>query len=88
MANLQEGVPDEHVGRILDGESPLMVFRDWRGLSQSALARVSGVSRVQIVNIEAGDATGSVSTLRKLAKALGVGVDDLLVRDDDAESGG
>ena len=34
--------------------------------------------RVQIVEIEAGRSTGSVHTLRKLADALGVAVDDII----------
>ena len=76
-ANPQEGVPDVYVGRLLDGESPVAVYRDWRGLSQSELARRSGVNRTQIADIEAGRKTGSVATLKKLAGALGVAIDDL-----------
>ncbi|SIT74722.1 helix-turn-helix transcriptional regulator [Pontibaca methylaminivorans] len=73
-----DSIPDEYVGRILDGESPLRVFRDWRGLTQARLAELSGVNRVQIANIEGGSRTGSVETLKKLAEALGLGVDDLI----------
>ena len=56
----------------------MRVWREYRALSQSALARASGVSRVQIVEIEAGRNSGSVHTLRKLADALRVTVDDLI----------
>lgn len=73
-----DSIPDEYVGRILDGESPLRVFRDWRGLTQARLAELSGVNRVQIANIEGGSRTGSVETLKKLVEALGLGVDDLI----------
>lgn len=76
-ANPQEGVPDVYVGRRIDGESPVAVYRDWRGSSQSELARRSGVNRTQIADIEAGRKTGSVATLKKLAAALGVTIDDL-----------
>ena len=76
-AHPEEGVPDVYVGRLLDGESPVAVYRDWRGLSQSELARRSGVNRTQIADIEAGRKTGSVATLKKLAGALGVAIDDL-----------
>jgi transcriptional regulator with XRE-family HTH domain len=55
----------------------LRVFRNWRDLSQSALAEAAKVSRVQIADIEAGRATGSVTTLRKLADALRIALDDL-----------
>ncbi|MFD1883009.1 helix-turn-helix domain-containing protein [Paracoccus pacificus] len=42
------------------------------GLNQSALAKVSGVSRRMIVAVEGGDANISVSSLDKLAAAIGV----------------
>jgi mRNA interferase RelE/StbE len=76
-ANPQEGVPHAFVVRLIDGENPVAVFRDWRGLSQSELARKSGVNRTQIADIEAGRKTGSVATLKKLAEALRVTIDDL-----------
>lgn len=76
-ANPEEGVPHAFVVRLIDGENPVAVYRDWRGLSQSELARRSGVNRTQIADIEAGRKTGSVATLKKLAEALGVTIDDL-----------
>ena len=77
-AGTDELVPAAIADRLIDGESPLLVWREHRGHSQSALARRSGVNRVQIADIEAGRATGSVQTLRALANALQVTVDDLL----------
>jgi DNA-binding XRE family transcriptional regulator len=81
-AALAEGedelVPAEHVSRILAGESPLRVFRDLRGLTQQQLADASGVNRVQIADIEAARKTGSVETVKRLAGALGVSLDDLV----------
>ena len=76
-AGEDELIPAEYVDRMTDGESPVRVFRDLRGLSQTALAAASGVNRVQIADIEAGRKTGSVATLRKLADALSVTLDDL-----------
>ena len=74
----EEAVPAEYVRRMIAGESPLHVWRDLRGLTQSALARASGVNRVQIADIEAGRKNGSLETARKLAEALGIAVDDLV----------
>ncbi len=48
------------------------------GLTQMALFETSGVNRVQIADIEAGRKSGSVETIRKLADALGVAMDDRL----------
>ncbi|MCY4377514.1 MAG: helix-turn-helix transcriptional regulator [Spirochaetaceae bacterium] len=74
----EELIPAEVVDRLLDGEPPLRVWREFRNLTQSELARASGVNRVQIVDIEADRNSGSVRTLRKLADALVVTVDDLI----------
>ncbi len=73
-----ELVPAEFANRLIDGENPVRVDRDLRGFTQVALAQASGVNRVQIADIEAGRGRGSVETLRKLADALGVAVDDLV----------
>ena len=77
-AGREERVPALYVRRLIAGESPLRVWRSYRGLTQSALARASGVNRVQIADIEAGRKNGSLGTVRKLAEALGVAVDDLV----------
>ena len=77
-AGTEELVPAQVADRLIDGERPLRVWREHRGLSQSALARASGVSRVQIVDIEAGRNTGSVRTLGRLADSLGIDVEDLI----------
>ncbi|UOM37176.1 helix-turn-helix transcriptional regulator [Acuticoccus sp. I52.16.1] len=82
LAALRRGedvaLPGEFARRLFDGESPLKVFREFRGLSGSALAERSGVNRVQILDIEAGRSVGSVATLAKLARALDVTIDDLV----------
>ena len=48
------------------------------GLSQSALARLSGVDRTLIVKIEAGTRQGSLETLSNLADALGCEMSELV----------
>ena len=68
-------IPDEYVGRILDGEPPVRALRDWRGMTQQQLADASGVNRVQISGIESGKRTGSVATLKSIAAALAVDLD-------------
>lgn len=73
----EELVHADVADRLIDGGNPLKVWRQYRGMSQSELARVSGASRVQIVDIESGRVTGSVRTLRSLADALGLNLDDL-----------
>lgn len=74
----EELIPSEYAKRMIAGESPVRVWREYRGLTQMALAEMSGVNRVQIADIEAGRKSGSVETVRKLAGALGVMIDDLV----------
>ena len=75
----EELVPAAVADRLIDGDSPLRVWREHRALSRSALARASGVHRARIADIEAGRATGSLPPMRALASALRVAVDDLLL---------
>lgn len=70
-------IPAEFANRLIAGESPVRVYREFRGLTQVALSEASGVNRVQIANIESGAKRGSIDTLKKLAGALGVALDDL-----------
>jgi transcriptional regulator with XRE-family HTH domain len=53
-------------------------LRELKGYSQRALAKESGVSPATIYELENGRRRPNPSTLRKLAKALGVEVSDLL----------
>ncbi len=74
----EEVIPAAYVNRILDGEHPLRVWRDLRGLTQAALAEASGVNRVYIAEIEGRKKPGSVKALRALATALRLDLDDLV----------
>lgn len=56
----------------------LRIFRTWRNLNQSELARLSGVNRTQIADIEAGRSNGSDEIMKKLADALDVMVGELV----------
>jgi mRNA interferase RelE/StbE len=76
-AGEDELIPADYANRLLNGENPLRVYRDLRGMTQAALAEKSGVNRVSVAEIETGRKQGSVATLRALAVALGVSLDDL-----------
>jgi mRNA interferase RelE/StbE len=84
----EELIPAAVVDRLLDGQAPLLVWREYRSLSQAELARRSGVNRVQIIDIEAGRKTGSVETLRKLASTLQIEIDDLVSASSARDDGG
>lgn len=80
LANPGDSFPLEVIERLIAGEHPLTVMREWRGLSQNELADKAKVNRIQIGDIESRGKTGSVATLDKLASALGLTVDDLIRR--------
>ncbi len=64
----------------LDGSHPVKAWRDHRGLTQQALAERSGVVRELIAQIEGRRKHGSVETMDRLARALGVPIDSLVER--------
>jgi len=56
----------------------LKALRERRGLTQEQLSEKSGVSRSYLARLETGRQDPTLSTLEKLAKALGVKVGRLL----------
>lgn len=77
-AGEEELVPAAMVSRMLAGESKVRIWREHRGLSAVALAERADVSAPYLSQIENGVREGSIETFKKLAKALGVAVDDLV----------
>jgi DNA-binding XRE family transcriptional regulator len=69
---------DREVRRLLDGESPVKVWREKRGRSQRELATAAGVSAAYLAEIETGRKPGSAAALARLAEALHVQIEDLV----------
>lgn len=72
-----EVIPLDITERRLAGESPVKIWRAYRGLTQEGLAKKSKVSRPMIAAIESGHKTGGIATLKKLAAALKVDLENL-----------
>ena len=70
-------LPFAYAERLFAGENPVRVWREFRGLSTTALARKAKVSQPYLSEIENGVKPGSVAALKKLAAALKVDLDDL-----------
>lgn len=85
-AGEDEAVPAEFVYRMLDGENPVRVWRDFRALSAKDLAASAGISATYLSEIESGKKEGSLSALRKIAKALKVDLEDILPVDRDEQT--
>ncbi|MGH8589423.1 MAG: helix-turn-helix domain-containing protein, partial [Gammaproteobacteria bacterium] len=74
----EELLPADIVDRLVEGENPMLVWREYRGLTQGQLAGATGVRQSYIAMLERGERQGSVTKLRAIARVLKVGVDDLL----------
>jgi len=77
-SNPGESFPSEVVNRLLDGESPVKVWREFRRLTQGQLAEQTGVTVAHISQIESGKRECSVKLLRALARVLEVDADLLI----------
>ena len=54
-------------------------FREEKGLSQDRLAKLANIANNTIIKIEqGGNINPRLDTLKKIAKALGISVDDLI----------
>jgi DNA-binding XRE family transcriptional regulator len=77
-AGEEEMIPAEYVYRILDGENPVAVWREYRGLTAKALAEAAGITQAYLSQIETGKRDGTLGTMKKIAEALKVTIDDLV----------
>ena len=78
---VEEVIPSEVVDRLLDGDSPIRVWREHRGLSAADLAKACGVTAAAISQIESGKRKSSIMLLQKIARTLEVDLDALLVEE-------
>ena len=77
-AGEEEFIPAEYVYRMLDGENRVAVWREFRGLTSKQLAEAAGITQAYLSQIETGKRDGTVGTMKKIAEALKVGIDDLV----------
>lgn len=72
-----ELVPAGILDAMLAGENPTRVWRRYRSLTIAQLAEKAGLSAAYVSQIETGAREGRTETMRALAKALGVDLNDL-----------
>lgn len=81
-AELEKGedelIPSEVVFAIIDGENPIKVWREYRGLTQQQLAGAARISKPYLSQIETGKRTGTTEILSAIAKALDVSLDEIV----------
>jgi DNA-binding XRE family transcriptional regulator len=79
----QELVPSEVVFAILDGENPIRVWREYRGITQQQLAETAGISPPYLSQIENNRRSGTMEVLIAIANALNVSLDDIVIQAND-----
>lgn len=76
MADLQAGktaiLPVEVSALIMRGDSLLKALRKWRGVSQTELARRTGLGQGYLSDLEGRRRQGTPDTLEAIAKALSI----------------
>jgi DNA-binding XRE family transcriptional regulator len=73
----EELIPSEVVYAILDGDNPIKVWREYRGLTQQQLAEAAGISTPYLSQLETGKRAGRTEVLLAIARTLKVDLDDL-----------
>ena len=74
----EEVIPSKVVYALLDGENPIRVWREYRGLTQQHLAEKAGISKPYLSQLESGKRNGTTDVLKTLAQALQVSLEDLV----------
>ena len=77
-AGKEELISDEYAIRLIKGENPIYVWREYRGYTQAELAKTVGISTPYLSQLEHGDRQASAKTLAKLANKLSISIDDLI----------
>jgi DNA-binding XRE family transcriptional regulator len=82
MRDIATGRPTlspEELTAYLAAHTPVAYWRKRSGKTQMAIAAEIGVSQPFLAQIEAGKRAGTIGVLSRLAKALGVRIEDLIV---------
>jgi DNA-binding XRE family transcriptional regulator len=84
IANGEELIPSRVTYALLDGENPLRVWREYRGLTQQQVAEAAGISKPYLSQLESGQRKGTTEVLQAIAKVLNVDLDDLVMSEGEA----
>lgn len=73
----EELIPAEVVNAILDGQNPIKVWREYRGLTQQQLADSVQISKPYLSQIETGKRAGKTDVLAAIALALDISLEQI-----------
>ncbi len=74
----EERMPASLVHELVAGANAIRVYRNYRGMTQLELAEKAGIARAYLAQLETGKKQGSVGSLKAIAVALGLDLDDII----------
>lgn len=77
-AGKDDAIPAAVMKRLIARENPVRVYREWRGMTASALAKSAKVAQPYVSAIETGAKPGSAAALKRIASVLDVDMEDLV----------
>lgn len=77
-AGEDELVPSDIADSLLANVNAVKIWREYRGMSQVALADAAGLSQAYIAQIETGKREGRIDAYKAIANVLEVDIDDLV----------
>ena len=69
---------ESEVDEFLKAKTPLAFWRMKRAMTQANLAKATGIAQGFLSEIESGQKPGTPATLKKIAEALNIKIDDLV----------
>jgi len=73
----EELIPDKYAKRLISGENPIRVWREYRQLTQQELAKAAKISVSTLSQLENNERAPSITVLKKLAQTLKLSLEDL-----------
>lgn len=74
-AGKKNSIPGEITFAILEGKSPMRVWREYRKIKMADLAKKVGISPAYLSQIENGKRNPTIDTMKSIAKELGVEIE-------------
>lgn len=74
----EELIPASIANALADGDNPIKVWREYRGLTQQKAAEEIGISIPYVSQLETNKRKASIDVMKKMALLLNVDIDDLV----------
>jgi hypothetical protein len=71
-------IPMAVAERIAQGENPIRVIREWKGITQVHLSFKTSIGQGYISDLENGRRKGTIAALKEIARVLTVPIDVLI----------